>query len=86
MKVIAAADEKSLILLLHEISRQDRFLALKGLAIEVKDASAGHFEATIELAGVAVVEDEGPPAPLPGETDGGTNWRGPRRSFRRYRP
>ncbi|MHC4249580.1 MAG: hypothetical protein ACYS9X_10680 [Planctomycetota bacterium] len=86
MKVIAAADEKSLILFLHQISRPEQFLALKGLEVEVKDESSGHFEAMIELAGVTVVEDEGPPAPPTGETDGGTNGRGPRRSFRRYRP
>ncbi|MHC5054310.1 MAG: hypothetical protein ACYTKD_06295 [Planctomycetota bacterium] len=86
MKVIAAADEKSLILLLHQISRPEQFLALKGLEVEVKDESSGHFEAMIELAGVTVVKDEGPIEPAPGEPDGGTNGRGPRRSFRRYRP
>lgn len=86
LKVIAAADEKSLILLLHELSRPDRFLALKGLAIEVKDASAGHFVATIEVAGVTTVEDDGPATPPLGGGDEGAGGSGPRRSFRRYRP
>jgi hypothetical protein len=86
MKIIVAADERSLILLLHQISRPERFLALKNLEIEVKDASAGHFEALIEVAGVTVVKDEGPVGPARPTGPTGTGRTGPRRSFRRYRP
>ncbi len=86
MKIIAAADERSLILLLHQISRPEQFLALKGLEVEVKDASAGHFEAMIAVAGVTVVEDEGPIVPTTPTGPAGTDRTGPRRSFRRYRP
>jgi len=86
MKVVAAADEKSLILLVHEVSRPDRFLALKALDVSVKDASSGHFVAAMELAGVTIVEDEGPKTPAPGGADEAPESKGPRRPFRRYRP
>ncbi len=86
MKVVVAADERTLMLFLHAIARPDRFLALKGLAVEVEDASAGHFEATVEFAGVTIVKDEGPVGPAPGGEDEGTGVSGPRRPFRRYRP
>lgn len=74
MKVVAAADEKSLIRLLQELSRPGRFLALKGLGVEVKDPSSGYFEATIELAGVTVVaaaDAVGPGTPGSQEPDPG---------------
>jgi hypothetical protein len=51
-----SADEKSLLALLHEVSQPERFLALRGIEIEVKDAASGHFEATLDLAGVRIVE------------------------------
>lgn len=86
LKVTAAADEKSLILLLHELSRPERFLALKGLSIKVKDAAAGHFVASIKIAGVTIVEDKESTQPAPGGGGEGAGGEKPKRSFRRYRP
>jgi len=86
MKIIASADEKSLILLVHEVSRPERFLALKALDVRVKNASSGHFVAAMELAGVTVVKDEGPKTQATTDGDGGAGSKGPKRTFRRYRP
>ncbi len=56
MKVVVAADERSLIRLLQEVSRPESFLALNDLRIHVRDATSGAFEATLELAGVRMIE------------------------------
>lgn len=54
-KIVVAADEKSLILMLWKLSRPEKFLALRELELEVKNAASGTFEARLELAGVRVV-------------------------------
>jgi hypothetical protein len=56
MKVVVAANEQSLIRLLQEVSRPERFLALNDLRIHVRDEKSGAFEATLELAGVRMIE------------------------------
>lgn len=54
LEVALAADERSLIRLIQELTRPGRFLAVKRLKVEVKDPASGAFEATVELAGVRV--------------------------------
>jgi len=56
MKVVVAANEQSLIRLLQEVSRPERFLALNDLRIHVSDPASGAFAATLELAGVRMIE------------------------------
>jgi len=56
VEVTVSADERSLIRLVQEVSRPERFLALKALVVEVKDPTSGVFEARLEVAGVLVSE------------------------------
>jgi hypothetical protein len=77
------ADEKGLIRLIQEISRQDNFLALKGLHVVVSDPAAGVFEAELEVAGVRAraVEEREPSTQETTTPDRGTSVPVRRRRF-----
>jgi hypothetical protein len=69
-KATVAADEESLVRLVHEMSRPAGFLSVRSTVVSVRDPSSGSFEATFELAGVRLLgSPEMEDAP---EVEGGT--------------
>jgi hypothetical protein len=71
-RVTIAADERSLVRLVQEMSLRESFLSVRGLDVAVRDPASGVFEATLDLAGVQLVRPASPPAETDEATEGET--------------